>query len=251
MCSFVFIPHLTVTNFNLNYFFFLPSFILLNQNPFVSLFFCTFFLFPWLPLSLRCTLSISPSISLSVSLTLFLSFSFCFHLCLPSFIPHPPHSGFYLFSLSSVFHLSLPFKHAIPSCCFFSVSYLWSARERAREREKSFICCPYQFCIFNHFPFTQSPVPFPLAQSLIYMCARRSGQLFSAHPWAASLFVRLSEEGLACKELQDESNLILCVLISQRLLQRGSWICDAFMIKIKVNCHLQTISLQQCDAFLK
>lgn len=138
-CSFVFLPHLTVTNFNLNYFFFLPSFILLNQNPFVSLFFCTFFLFPWLPLSLRCTLSISPSVSLSVSLTLFLSFSFCFHLCLPSscFIPHPPHSGFYLFSLSSVFHLSLPFKPAIPSCCFFFSGFLLTESERESERKVS------------------------------------------------------------------------------------------------------------------
>lgn len=176
-----------------------PKFHSFKSKPLcLSLFFCTFFLFPWLPLSLRCTLSISPSVSLSVSLTLFLSFSFCFHLCLPSscFIPHPPHSGFYLFSLSSVFHLSLPFKPAIPSCCFFSVSYLWRARESEGGREK-FHLFPYQFCIFNHFPFIQSPVPFPLAQSLIYMCARRSGQFFSAHLWAASLFFRLSEEGLA------------------------------------------------------
>ncbi len=164
-------------------------------------------------------LSLPPFPSLSLSLCSYLShFAFIsaslplsHTLLTPAFISFHFHLSFTFLSPSS-----LPFHHAV----FFQF-LTYGEWERAREREKSFICCPYQFCIFNHFPFTQSPVPFPLAQSLIYMCARRSGQLLSAHPWAASLFVRLSEEGLACKELQDESNLILCVLILQRLLQHG------------------------------
>lgn len=108
-CSFVFLFHLTVTNFNLNYFFFLPSFILLNQNPFVSLFFCTFFLFPWLPLSLRCTLSISPSVCL-----LCLSHSVLIFLILLSSLPpflllYPTPSSLGLLSLFTFICLS-PFS---------------------------------------------------------------------------------------------------------------------------------------------
>ena len=140
-------------------FLFLPSFILFKSKPFVSLFFCTFLLFPWLPLSPLCTLSISPSVSLSVSLTLFLSFSFCFHLCLPSscFIPHPPHSGFYLFSLSSVFHLSLPFKPAIPSCRFLVCTY---GKKRREGGKVSSVAPIYLVCIFNHVKFFSIPIWF-------------------------------------------------------------------------------------------
>ncbi len=116
-------------------------------------------------------LSLPPFPSLSLS-TLFLSFSFCFHLCLPFLYPHPPHSGFYLFSLSSVFHLSLPFKPAIPSCCFFQILLMERERERGSER-KVFTCCPYQFCILILLSIHPNPLcRFPLAQSLIYMCAR-------------------------------------------------------------------------------
>ena len=123
--SFVLSFYLLVTNFSRNYFSFRPSFILFKSKPL-----CLSLLL-YLPpsfhgyLSLRSVhyLSLPPlPFSLSVSLTLFLSFSFCFHLCLSSscFIPHPPRSAFYLSPLSSVFHLSLPFKPAIPSCCFSS-----------------------------------------------------------------------------------------------------------------------------------
>ncbi len=163
------------------------------------------------------------TIYLSLRFPLCLSHSVLIFLILLSSLPpflYPTPSSLRLLSLFTFICLS-PFS-PLQACHSIMLFFLFlTYMEREREREKSFICCPYQFCIFNHFPFTQSPVPFPLAQSLIYMCARRSGQLLSAHPWAASLFVRLSEEGLACKELQDESNLILCVLILQRLLQYG------------------------------
>lgn len=120
---FVLFLHLPVTNFCRNYFSFVPSFILLNQTPLsISSFVPSSCFHGYLSLCSVHYLSLPPFFpSLSLSLTLFLSFSFCFHLCLPSscFIPHPPHSGFYLSSLSSVFHLSLPFKPAIPSCWFW------------------------------------------------------------------------------------------------------------------------------------
>lgn len=95
-----------------------------NSKPFVYLFFVPSSCFHGYP-SLCSVHYLSLPPFPSVSLTLFLSFSFCFHLCLPSscFIPHPPLSGFYLFSLSSVFHLSLPFKPAIPSCWFLVLTY--------------------------------------------------------------------------------------------------------------------------------
>lgn len=164
-------------------------------------------------------LSLPPFPSLSLSLCSYLSHFAFISASLPPALSHtlltPAFISFH-FHLSFTFlsPSSLPFHHAV---FFSSVSYLW----RVRESEGKFHLLPSQFCIFNHFPFVQSPVPFPLAQSLIYMCARWSGQFFSAHPWAASLFFKLSEEGLVCEQLQDESNLILCVLILLRLLQHG------------------------------
>lgn len=157
---------------------------------------CLSLLLYLLLVSMVTPLSALYTIYLSLRFPLCLSHSVLIFLILLSSLPpflllYPTPSSLWLLSLFTFICLS-PFSplqacHSI-MLFFFSVSYLW----RARERKKSFICCPINSAFLITFQ-SSNPVSFPLAQSLIYMCARQSGQFFNAHPWAASLFFELSE----------------------------------------------------------
>lgn len=123
----------------------LLSFILLNQNPFVSLsvFFCTF-LFPWL-LLFAMLYTISPSESLSHSLTLFLSFLILLSSLPPFLLLYPAPSSRWLLSLFTFICLS-PFSphQACHSMLRFFVFFSWFLTYGIvkRSSEISFICCP-------------------------------------------------------------------------------------------------------------
>lgn len=146
----------------------------------------------YLPLvSMVTPLSALYTIYLSLRLPLCLSHSVLIFLILLSSLPpflllYPTPSSLRLLSLFTFICLS-PFSplqacHSI-MLFFFSPFLTYGEREsrREREREKSFICCPINSaCLITlHSP---NPLLFPLAQSLIYMCARQSGQFFGAHP---------------------------------------------------------------------
>lgn len=138
-------------------------------------------------------LSLPPFPSLSLSLCSYLSHFAFISASLPPALSHtlltPAFISFH-FHLSFTFlsPSSLPFHHAV----FFSFFFSFLLMKSEREKKKSFICCPINSAFLITFQ-SSNPVSFPLAQSLIYMCARQSGQFFNAHPWAASLFFELSE----------------------------------------------------------